>query len=357
MESTDETTITGMTDTSLEIPNSTEGTVSEDAKEWNGIDEIESACMACGGTGITRLMIHKIPNFRELILASFRCHECDEFNNEVTFGGEIQLQGCVIELQVENKSDLNRQLVKADSASLRIPFLDFEIPATTQKGQISTIEGFLTTASKNLSLHQQERLEEYPEAGKKVAEIILALSKIVGGDESMFPFKVILDDPAGNSFIENFMAPKKDPQMVFRYYYRSPAQDEALGLQPNRGMFRDDKESNFTALMSGGFGARDDEERLGRSEVISIPSHCPNCGTEGSSLTAVTDIPHFKEVIIMAFTCENCGFRNNEVKGGGAVPTLGTEVSLRVTGVDDLKRDVLKSDSALVRIPELVKHN
>ena len=352
MESTGESTLTSITDSSPEIANSTEETVSEDTKEWNGIDEIESACMVCGGKGITRLMIHKIPNFRELILASFRCNECDEFNNEVTFGGEIQLQGCVIELQIQNKSDLNRQLVKADSASLRIPFLDFEIPALTQKGQISTIEGFLTTASKNLSFHQQERLEQYPEAGQKVAEIILTLSKIVGGDESMFPFKIILDDPAGNSFIENFQAPKKDPQMVFRYYYRSPEQDEALGLPPNRGVFRDDKDSNFTALMNGGFGNGD--ERLGRSEVISIPSQCPNCGTEGNSLTAVTDIPHFKEVIIMAFTCENCGFRNNEVKGGGAVPTLGTEVTLRVTAAEDLKRDVLKSDSALVRIPELV---
>jgi len=32
------------------------------------------------------------------------------------------------------------------------------------------------------------------------------------------------------------------------------------------------------------------------------------------------------QVIIMAFTCTFCGFRNSEVKGGGAVPSLGTEV-------------------------------
>jgi zinc finger protein len=67
----------------------------------------------------------------------------------------------------------------------------------------------------------------------------------------------------------------------------------------------------------------------------------------------VTDIPHFKEVIIMAFDCSFCGFRNSEVKGGGAVPTLGTQVKLVVTGPDDLKRDILKSDSAEVIIPEL----
>ena len=85
--------------------------------------------------------------------------------------------------------------------------------------------------------------------------------------------------------------------------------------------------------------------RLGRTEVISIASHCPSCNALGESLTALTDIPHFKEVvhfllivrhecddltlskvIIMAFDCKSCGFRSSEVKGGGAIPTLGTEV-------------------------------
>lgn len=55
----------------------------------------------------------------------------------------------------------------------------------------------------------------------------------------------------------------------------------------------------------------------------------------------------------MAFTCKECGFRTNEVKGGGGVPTFGTEVILTVQGSDDLSRDLLKSDTAMVAIPEL----
>lgn len=308
--------------------------------------------MVCGGTGVTRLMIHKVPNFRELIIASFRCNDCEEFNNEVTFGGEIQMQGCIIQLKCASPADLNRQLIKSDSAALRFPHLDFEIPPLTQKGQISTVEGFLTTAAKNLSLYQRERIAENPEAGARVSEIIMGLSRLVGGDESLFPFDIVLDDPAGNSYIENLSAPLRDPDMSFKYYYRSPEQDLALGLQPNKGTFRDEKGTNFASLMSGNFG---DSEVLGRSEVISIPSNCPNCSALGNSLTAVTDIPHFKEVIIMAFTCEQCGFRNNEVKGGGAVPTFGTLVTLTVETAEDLKRDVLKSDSASTEIPELVR--
>lgn len=92
-------------------------------------------------------------------------------------------------------------------------------------------------------------------------------------------------------------------------------------------------------------------DRLGRNEVIRIPQPCPSCGEDGEALTAVTDIPHFKEVIIMAFNCSMCGFRNNDVKGGGAVPTYGTECSLRVESHEDMKRDVLKSDTAQVMIP------
>lgn len=48
--------------------------------------------MSCMENGVTRMMIHKIPYFRELIIASFECPHCGERNNEVTFGGEIQIQ-------------------------------------------------------------------------------------------------------------------------------------------------------------------------------------------------------------------------------------------------------------------------
>ncbi|KAJ1379909.1 ZPR1 zinc-finger domain-containing protein, partial [Ochromonadaceae sp. CCMP2298] len=67
----------------------------------------------------------------------------------------------------------------------------------------------------------------------------------------------------------------------------------------------------------------------------------------GNSRSAVTSIPHFKEVLILAFSCDQCGFRTNEVKGGGGVPTAGSEVILTITCADDLSRDVLKSDTAM----------
>jgi zinc finger protein len=199
---------------------------------------------------------------------------------------------------------------------------------------------------------------------------------------SAFPFHIVVSDPAGNSFVENPLAPSTDPNLTVKFFTRSAEQDTALGLVPETGVFRDDKESNFQALMTkdgGGFGqvkaAGDQVEEVAGdrgadavrsraagdnvtdsdldSGVVVMPTPCPHCLQEGESRTALTSIPHFKEVLIMAFNCKECGFRTNEVKGGGGVPTYGTDVLLSVRSGQDLSRDLLKSDTAAVYIPEL----
>ena len=42
------------------------------------------------------------------------------------------------------------QVVKSDSASVTIPELEFEIPSSTQKGTITTVEGILSDAAMGL---------------------------------------------------------------------------------------------------------------------------------------------------------------------------------------------------------------
>lgn len=142
----------------------------------------------------------------------------------------------------------------------------------------------------------------------------------------------IPQDIAGNSFVQNLSAPAVDPRMKMTHFRRTAEQDSSLGLQPSDAQYTSPEAGgDLSGFMEGSFGALKQQPggnsvwmgtsvvetetgvSLGRSEVILIPSHCPNCGTEGDSKTAVTDIPHFKEVIIMAFDCGFCGFRNNEV--------------------------------------------
>ena len=61
-----------------------------------------------------------------------------------------------------------------------------------------------------------------------------------------------------------------------------------------------------------------------------------------ASLTVCVDIPHFKQVVIMAANCEYCGHRSNEVKSGSGISEVGIRISLKLTNSSDLSRDVLK---------------
>ncbi len=44
----------------------------------------------------------------------------------------------------------------------------------------------------------------------------------------------------------------------------------------------------------------------------------------------------------MSTNCDLCGYRDNEVKSGGAVSEQGKRITLKVEDRDDLSRDILK---------------
>ena len=86
---------------------------------------------------------------------------------------------------------------------------------------------------------------------------------------------------------------------------------------------------------------------------MAFPTDCPTCRKPATTNMCVTNIPHFKEIIIMSLDCEYCGYKSNEIKGGGAIPKFGTKVTVAINGPDDFGREVLKSDTAGLSIPEL----
>ena len=67
----------------------------------------------------------------------------------------------------------------------------------------------------------------------------------------------------------------------------------------------------------------------------------------------VATIPYFKEIIIMAFSCEYCGNRNSEIKQGGGISEKATKITFEVVNASDLNRDMFKSDTTYFGIPEL----
>jgi hypothetical protein len=118
-------------------------------------------------------------------------------------------------------------VVKSEQATIRVPELDLEIPAQTQKGSVNTIEGFLSKTAEGLQDLQEERRKHDPATAAKIDDFIQRINEFVEGRR--FPFTFILEDPSGNSFIQNPNAPNKDVYMKTEYYARSHADYEQMG--------------------------------------------------------------------------------------------------------------------------------
>ena len=74
----------------------------------------------------------------------------------MSFTGTFGEQGVRYTLTVAkgDQAALSRQVVKSDNATVTVPELEFEIPAATQKGSITTVEGLLMDAGSNIRLLQ-----------------------------------------------------------------------------------------------------------------------------------------------------------------------------------------------------------
>lgn len=104
-----------------------------------GLTEIESVCMNCYERGTTRLLLTRIPFYRDVIISSFSCDHCHMINTGVESANKIQEKGIKYTLQVNSPAELNRKVVKSDYGVFKIPSIDFEIPALTQKGCMSLL--------------------------------------------------------------------------------------------------------------------------------------------------------------------------------------------------------------------------
>ena len=53
--------------------------------------------------------------------------------------------------------------------------------------------------------------------------------------------------------------------------------------------------------------------------VEEIESLCMRCHEQGVTRLLLTTIPFFREIIVMSFRCEHCGWHNNEVQSAGSI--------------------------------------
>jgi zinc finger protein len=268
---------------------------------------------------------------------SFSCDHCNVQNNEIQPAGTIQPKGTHYELRLTALEDFSRQVVKSDTATVKFIEMDLEIPAG--RGQLTNVEGLLTTVMDDLEMGQEARKEQLPEIHDKIVEIISKGKAMLAGDA--FPFRLYVDDPAGNSFIAPDL---KDGvgKWEKREFSRTPEQNASLGLADSADAPADFSNPGLTA-----------DGEIIPNEVYSFPASCPGCMHPCTTHMKMVDIPHFKQVVLMSTVCDDCGYRSNDVKTGGEIPELGEKITLTVQDTTDLARDILKSETCGLECPEL----
>ncbi|RAH50312.1 zinc finger-containing protein ZPR1 [Aspergillus brunneoviolaceus CBS 621.78] len=307
-----------------------------DRNEETGAMTVESLCMNCEQNGRTTFLLIRIPYFRDVILEAFECEHCHFKNNSIKSASQIQEKGSIYHLEVENETDLQRQVVRSDVSVFKLESLGIEMPKG--EGQLTTVEGVIRKIYDNLSSEQDLRKEQAPELYNALVPIIEKLEKILEGQG--FPFTISLDDPSGNSWI----APTtQDSGHKYRRrdYLRTHEQNEELGISgdPN-------------AVQHQGTGQEEDEEIVDGKEY-SIPAECPACLKSCEVNLRKVNIPYFREVLLWATVCEHCGYKSSDVKTGGEVPEKGKRITLSVENEVDLARDILKSDTCALYSEEL----
>lgn len=295
------------------------------------------------------MLLTKIPHFRDVILMSFKCPHCEYENCDVQSAGEIHEKGLKYTLVLSSPEDLDRAIMVSDTARFSVKELEIEKQPST--GQVSSVEGMLKKMVEDLhrmlrTMAEDLHRDEFPTARAdtesigKITDLIYHLSSLFDGE---FPATIILDDPAGNAWLER-LPTDTGRKFIRESYERTLEQNKELGI----GGAQD------SASGEGKIEVNPADELGGIKDglLYSLHSLCPGCTNPTMINYHTMDIPHFKQVVISATNCSHCGYRTNDITTGGEVPEKGQRIWLEVRQPVDLHRDILKSETCALRIPE-----
>lgn len=111
---------------------------------------------------------------------------------------------------------------------MEIPELEFELGMAVLGGKFTTLEGLLKDIQELVTKNPFTLGDSSsPDQTKKLQEFNQKLDQIVEGTMKVH---FIMDDPAGNSYLQNVYAPENDPEMKVERYKRTFDQNEELGL-------------------------------------------------------------------------------------------------------------------------------
>ncbi|KAG0313656.1 nucleolar zinc-finger protein, partial [Podila horticola] len=181
-------------------------------------------CSSCNAPSDTKMHILDIPHFKEMIIMSTTCDECGYKSNEVKAGGPVSAKGKRIILKIEDAEDMSRDILKSETCGLSIPEIDLELNSGTLGGRFTTVHDELSSKVPHENENEPERRRVFTKFLDKLEQVMALEIKCT----------LILDDPLGNSYLQNLYAPEPDPAMTIEEYERTFEQNETLGLNDMR---------------------------------------------------------------------------------------------------------------------------
>jgi len=309
------------------------------------VTQTDTLCMQCMKQGVTRLLLTRLPHFKEVMVSSFACPHCGHSDSSLINTGAVEDRGVRITFKVTEPEDLRRMIVKSDTALVKIPEVELEIPKA--KGEITTVEGVVSRAVEGLETEQPYRRQHQPELAGQIDAFLARLRGLLSLEQ---PFSVQVNDPSGNSHID--CPPERPHDITKEWYDRTPALNEMLGLATKLAQNRLDDVTEEGEDEEEGDNGEEEGGGDRRQEVNCLDGQCEKCGKAVQTRIKLTDIPHFKEVLVMGTACEHCGYRSRLVKAGGGISGRGRRFTLRAGHECDLYRDVLKSDTCSLEVKE-----
>jgi zinc finger protein len=202
-------------------------------------------------------------------------------------------EGAAYTVQIETRKDLNRQIVRSETCEVVIPELELTLPPTS-RAQLTTVEGLLRNIVSDLSFDQPLRRIQDQVGFKAIQSIIDQLKLILGDGEdeeesnTLTPFTIRLDDPAGNSFVE-FDGSMADPRWNFKTYQRTLQQNVALGLASP-----DEETAKEAGRTQDAGGDEHINAPVSEDEVLIFPGICSSCAHSIETRMKKVNIPYFK---------------------------------------------------------------
>jgi zinc finger protein len=160
-------------------------------------------CPFCHEKTLTLMEQKKeVPYFGDVFVFSMTCENCKYHKADVE--SAEQHEPARYTLEVSTEEDLKIRIVKASSATVKIPHVTTIEPGEAANGYITNVEGIINRVKHAIETARDTAEDE--EDVTKAKNLLKKLNRVIFGDEKI---KIIIEDPHGNSAIISDKAVKE----------------------------------------------------------------------------------------------------------------------------------------------------